>query len=131
MLWADSRSSQNFSPVRKSVRHKRINYDLLNGIIHMEDVALLLNPADVDADYIPEKIQHFPIMNSKLEVLIGEELKRPFDWRAVVTNMNAISAIEENKKKELLEAMQQVIEDTSISEEEYASRIETVGRTRS
>ena len=124
MLWADSRSSQNFSPVRKSVRHKRINYDLLNGIIHMEDVALLLNPADVDADYIPEKIQHFPIMNSKLEVLIGEELKRPFDWRAVVTNMNAISAIEENKKKELLEAMQQVIEDTSISEEEYASRIE-------
>lgn len=90
----------------------------------MEDVALLLNPSGVEADYIPEKIQHFPIMNSKLEVLIGEELKRPFDWRAVVTNMNAISEIERAKKEELLQALRQSIEDTSLSEEDYAARLD-------
>ena len=90
----------------------------------MEDVALLLNPSGMDADYIPEKIQHFPIMNSKLEVLIGEELKRPFEWRAVVTNMNAVSEIEMAKKEELLQALRQSIEDTSLSEEDYASRLD-------
>ena len=124
LLWGDSRSLTNYSPVRKSVRHKQINYDLLRGIIHMEDVALLLNPSGVEADYIPEKIQHFPIMNSKLEVLIGEELKRPFDWRAVVTNMNAVSEIERAKKEELLQALRQSIEDTSLSEEDYAARLD-------
>lgn len=48
-------------------------------------------------------------MNSKLNVLRGEESKRVFDYRVVVTNPNAISEIEENKKKELLSRMQQII----------------------
>lgn len=123
LLWGDSRSFQNFNPVRRSVRHKRINYDLLRGKLHMEDVSLILNPADVQADYIPEKIQHYPIMNAKLEVLIGEELKRPFDWRAVVTNMNAISEIEETKRNELLQSFRQIIEDQSLSEEDYSQKL--------
>ena len=124
LLWGDSRSLTTYSSARKEVRQKQINYDLLRGHLHMEDVALLLNPAGVDADYVPEKIQHFPIMNSKLEVLIGEELKRPFDWRAVVTNMNAISEIERAKKEQLIQALRQSIEDTSLSEEDYADRLE-------
>lgn len=126
VLWADSKSMLHSSPVRKSIRNKRINYDLLRGKIHMEDVAVLLNPADIEADYLPEKIQHFPIMNSKLEVLIGEELKRPFEWRAVVTNMNAVSEIENTKKQELLSALQETIADTSLNEEEYAQKIEEI-----
>lgn len=126
VLWADSKSMLHSSPVRKSIRNKRINYDLLRGKIHMEDVAVLLNPADIEADYLPEKIQHFPIMNSKLEVLIGEELKRPFEWRAVVTNMNAVSEIENTKKQELLAAIQETIADSSLSEEEYAQKIEEI-----
>lgn len=48
-------------------------------------------------------------MNSKLNVLRGEESKRVFDYRVVVTNPNSISEIEENKKKELLSRMQQII----------------------
>ena len=124
LLWGDSRSLQNYSPVRKSVWHKQVNYDLLRGKLHMKDVALILNPTNIDADYFPEKIQHFPIMNSKLEVLIGEELKRPFDWRAVVTNMNAVSEIENAKKEQILASLRESIEDTSLSEEDYADRLE-------
>lgn len=124
VLWGDSRSFQNFSPVRKAVWDKVVNYDLVNGKIHMEDVALILNPADIDADYIPEKIQHYPIMNSKLQVLIGEEYKRPFDWRAIVTNANAVSEIERAKKEELLASLRDLVEDTSLSEEDYEERLE-------
>ena len=124
MLWAESRCYQNYHPVRTAVKHKKINYNLLNGILDMEDVAMLLNPADVEADYIPEQIQHFPIMNTKLAILLGEELKRPFDWRAVVTNMNAISEIEEAKKQQVLKALQEIVETTAISEEDYANKLD-------
>jgi hypothetical protein len=41
-------------------------------------------------------------MNSKLNVLSGEESKRVFDFRVIVTNPLAISEIETNKKDELL-----------------------------
>lgn len=124
MLWGDSRSSWNYSPARKARRDKRINYDLVRGILHMEDVALILNPSGIDANYIPQRIQHFPLMNAKLNVLIGEELRRPFDWRAVVTNMNAVTEIEQAKKQELLDSLREIIEDTALSQEDYEQKLD-------
>ena len=92
--WANTKTFFNSSPVRKSVVHKKINYDLLNGRLHMEDVAAIINPESITSGFIPDKIQHYPIMNSKLDVLRGEELRRPFEWRAIITNPNAVSEIE-------------------------------------
>ena len=59
--------------------HKKINYDLLNGKLHMSDLAIVLNPNNLRSTLIPENIVHYPIMNSKLNVLRGEEYKRVFD----------------------------------------------------
>lgn len=122
--WASSKTFFNYSLVRKSVIHKQINYDLLNGKLHMNDLMLVINPDNVDAGFIPEKIQHYPIMNSKLNVLRGEESKRIFDYRVVITNPNAISEIENNKKNELLQRLQQLLAETSQSEEEFNAELE-------
>ena len=122
--WADSKTFFNYSLVRKSVIHKKINYDLLNGKLHMTDLELILNPENIKAGFVPDRIQHYPIMNSKLNVLRGEESKRVFDYRVVVTNPNAISEIENNKKGELLQRLQQLIANTSQSEEEFNQELE-------
>lgn len=122
--WADSKTFFNYSLVRKSVIHKKINYDLLNGKLHMTDLELVLNPENIRAGFVPDRIQHYPIMNSKLNVLRGEESKRIFDYRVVVTNPNAISEIENNKRGELLQRLQQLIADTSQSEEEFNQELE-------
>lgn len=121
--WASSRAFFNYSPVRKSVIHKKINYDLINGKLHMKDLMLVINPNNIQAGFIPDKIQHYPIMNSKLNVLRGEESKRVFDYRVVITNPNAISEIETNKKNELMQRLQQMLSDTSQSEEEFNSEL--------
>lgn len=122
--WADSKTFFNYSPVRKSVIHKKINYDLLNGKLHMSDLELILNPENIQAGFIPDKIQHYPIMNSKLNVLRGEESKRVFDFKVVITNPNAISEIENNKKEELFSRLQQMIANTAQSEEEFNQELE-------
>lgn len=44
LLWANQKTFFNYSLVRKSVIHKKINYDLLNGRLHMSDLELVLNP---------------------------------------------------------------------------------------
>lgn len=122
--WADSKTFFNYSLVRKSVIHKKINYDLLNGKLHMSDLAMVLNPENIKAGYIPERIQHYPIMNSKLNVLRGEENKRVFDYRVVVTNPNAISEIENNKKQELTARLQELLAQQTQSEEEFNAELE-------
>ena len=124
--WADSKTFFNYSLVRKSVVHKKINYDLLNGKLHMSDLEVILNPENLQAGFIPEKIQHYPIMNSKLSVLRGEESKRVFDFRVVVTNPNAITEIENTKKEELLQKLQEWVSNTSQSEEEANQELEKI-----
>lgn len=124
--WADSKTFFNYSLVRKSVIHKKINYDLLNGKLHMSDLELILNPENLQAGFIPERIQHYPIMNSKLNVLRGEESKRVFDFKVVVTNPNAITEIENNKKQELLQKLQEWVANTAQSEEEANQELERI-----
>ena len=122
--WGSNRATITSSLVRKSVIHKRINYDLLNGIVHLNDMMAIINPDNIQAQFIPSKIQHYPIMNSKLNVLRGEESKRVFDFRVVITNPNSISEIENNKKQALLQDLQQAVADTSQSEEDFNARLE-------
>ena len=124
--WADSKTFFNYSPVRNSVIHKKINYDLLNGKLHMQDLEIVVNPENQSAGFIPDKIQHYPIMNSKLNVLRGEESKRVFDFRVIITNPNSISEIENTKKEELLQRLQQLIADTAQSEEEFNQELDKI-----
>lgn len=122
--WADNKTFFNYSPVRNSVIHKKINYDLLNGKLHMKDLELVINPENQTAGFIPNKIQHYPIMNSKLYVLRGEESKRIFDFKVIITNPNSISEIENAKKEELFARLQQLLSDTAQSEEEFNQELE-------
>lgn len=122
--WADSKTFFNFSPVRNSVIHKKINYDLLNGTLHIQDLQSILNPEQVVEKFTPSSIQHYPIINSKLNVLRGEESKRLFDFKVVITNPNALSEREENKKNLVLQSLQQLVSNQSQSEEEYQKNLE-------
>ena len=124
MDWADSKTFFNYSPVRKSVIHKKVNYDLLNGKLHMEDMMAIINPESIQAGYIPDRIFHYPVINSKLNVLRGEETKRVFDFKVVVTNPNAVTEVEDHKKEQLLASLQQLIADNSLSEEDFNQELE-------
>ena len=122
--FGDNHSLLHYHLTRKSVFAMRINYDLLNGKVHMGDMKMLLNPFSLEASFIPDNIQHYPIINSKIQVLKGEESKRLFDFRVIVTNPNAISEMEEEKNAEVNQRLQQLVADTSQSEEEFNQELE-------
>ena len=122
--FGDNHSLLHYHLTRKSVFAMKINYDLLNGKIHMNDLKMLINPYNLEASFIPDNIQHYPIINSKLEVLRGEESKRLFDYRVVVTNPTAISEMEEEKNNQVNMMLQQLLMDTSQSEEDFNKELE-------
>lgn len=124
--FASTRTYFNYTPVRKSVVNMKINHDLVNGKIHMEDVAHILNPGNISTAFLPEKIQHYPIINSKLFTLRGEEGAREFDWHATVVNPSAISSMEEDKRKEFAARLRSIVEDTDISQEEAQGQVENL-----
>ena len=122
--FADAKgSAMNYSPVRKSFLHKKINYDLVDMKLHIEDLQYVLNPNRLKANFLPDNIQHYPIINPKLNVLRGEAYARAFDWHVIVTNPNAISEIEEAKKNAVYQSLQELIQSNSMSDEEFQQKI--------
>ena len=101
-----------------------INFNLLRGKLNYTDMELILNPEAITAEYVSDRIQHYPIINSKLNVLIGEESKRTFDYSVVVTNPQAISDKEEDKKKELYSRLEAIIMSSQKDEETIQKEIE-------
>lgn len=113
---------------RKSTANKQINYNLLNGIVDMHDMQVILNPTGLQDDLVPNAIQHYPIINSKLNILRGEESKRLFDYKAIVTDPNSISEASNEKKALLLQDLQQLVQNTAISEEQANQKLEELNQ---
>lgn len=124
--WADKNSYLFNSSVRRSLRGKKINYDLFNGILHEEDMKKTLNPMNKRVGLIPRDIQHYSIINNPLNVLIGEESRRKHDYVVKVCNDDAVSSIERQKVQEAQVKIVEIITNESISEEQAKSEIENV-----
>ena len=94
----------------------------------MEDVIKYINPEDIDDFNVDTVIPHYPIMNSKINLLVGEEAKRPFDARVVVTNPTAITQKEQLKKQDILQKLQEFITSGVKTEEEVKQKSEELQR---
>ena len=124
--WADTRTFRFDSPIRKSFLNKRINYNLINVILDLNDMEILLNPQGLSAGFIPTNIQHFPVINSKLNILRGEESKRYFKPRVIITNPTAISEVENNKKEAWLNSLTQWVTSGAQDEEQANKELENL-----
>lgn len=115
---ADKFSLYHNDSVRQSLKNKVINLNLHNGIVNVRDMSAIVNPAKVDADFIPDNIPHHPIMVPKIDLLVGEEAKRRFDFSAIVTNPNAITKKETDRKEyvknKIVEFLQANYEDEEL-----------------
>ena len=118
--YADKFSFYNNERVRQTLRNRVINLNLYNGIVTPSDIANTLNPQGLDASFITSEIPHHPIMVPKVDVLVGEEINRPFDWFFTVTNPDAITKKEEEKAKLIREKLISIIQQGLTQEEAEA-----------
>mgnify|MGYP001137553307 FL=1 len=127
--WADSNSYLNNSNIRRKLKHKRINLNLYNGKLDVGDMKLILNPGGMEKYYIPDAIQHYPIVTPRVNVLVGEEKRRKFDWSVSIINPDTLSKIKEDQKKlvdeRLMEMLQSDVSDEDLEQEltKYADYI--------
>lgn len=126
--FADANSILSSSVVRKTVAHKKLNYDLLNGKLNMKDLMDVINPQGFkyEREDILKPINHYPIINKVINLLVGEEMASQLDYKVVITNPTAISEKEKSMRNAIQESLQKAIEDTSLSDEEYQQKIQEI-----
>lgn len=109
--------------IRKSRENKHINYQLYNGIINIKDLEKVCNPGKMQLENSNiSNIQHYPIMVPRIDVLLGEEEKRRYDFRAVVVNPNAVSQKEIQLKNILNDRIKELIQ-SNYSEKELEKKL--------
>jgi len=119
---ADKHSFYHNESVRKDIKNKVINLNLYNGIVDVRDLTDVINPFHMDASFIPDNIPHHPILVPKIDLLVGEEIKRRFDWKVIVTNQDAISKKEEDKKAILFQRISEYLQ-SNYQEEELNAKL--------
>lgn len=75
-------------------------YDLYNGIYDEKNLKHVTNPFK-QADQFPATAQDYNIIKPKIDVLLGEETKRPFNFKVCRTSDIATGEIQEIAKKML------------------------------
>ena len=96
---------------RNDIERKSVNYDLFNGVLDINDFEYVCKPYGVDGvGELPAELRHYDIMSPKLRVLFGEEIKRPFNFKVVATNPEAITEREREKQKLLQGYIQQEVQ---------------------
>lgn len=119
--WADNNSYLTNSTVRRKLKHKRINLNLYNGKVDVSDMKLILNPGGLEQFFVPDAIQHYPIITPRVNVLVGEEKRRKFDWSVQIINPDTLSKIKQDKKKlvdaKLMEMLQSDVSDEELEQE--------------
>jgi hypothetical protein len=121
---ADSKGFYQYEGVRNYRKNKLINYNLYNGIVNKRDMELTINPYNTVAAYIPEELPHYPIAAPKIDLLVGEEAKRRFDYKVVVTNPDAISEKEEQLKEQWKNQLLEVINDPELDQRQVQERMQ-------
>lgn len=91
-------------------------YNLYNSIFDEKDFRKITNPFKVE-DGFPASPQDFNIIRPKIDLLIGEETKRPLNFRVVRTSQQATSELMD-KQKELVLQWAQAAMMSLLSEEE-------------
>ena len=79
-------------------------YDLYNSIFNEADFKKITNPFKVE-DGFPATPQDFNIIRPKIDLLIGEETKRPMNFRVVRTSQEATNDLQEKEKQMLIDYM--------------------------
>lgn len=83
-------------------------YDLYNSIFNEADFKRITNPFKVEEGF-PATPQDFNIIRPKIDLLIGEETKRPLNFRVVRTSQEAASDLMEKEKQMLMQYIEATI----------------------
>lgn len=93
-------------------------YNLYNSIFDESDFKRITNPFHVK-DGFPATPQDFNIIRPKVDLLIGEETKRPLNFKVVRTSQDAASEMMDKEKELVVQYCMQAIQ-ANMSEEEQA-----------
>jgi len=123
LYWENRLINKNSFNASDKINMKRNCNLYYHGILDPIEVGKICNPYNLKDFKIPLDFKHYKIENPKIQTLKGEELKRRFEWKVYVSNRDAISEKEEQKKEQFFSFLTEQIQSESFSKEEAEKKL--------
>lgn len=72
-------------------KRMRVNYDLFNNVIDLSDFAYVATPYGAEQGELPAQMVNRDISSYRIKALLGMEMKRPFGYRILAVNKEAVN----------------------------------------
>jgi hypothetical protein len=118
------------SGIRASFYEKQTNYDLANNILDPKDIERTVNPWNMRGADFPVEMRNYALTKPKIDLLVGEEMKRRFDYRVVVKNDDAISDKERLIKDKYLKFLSDKITAENFDEQKVQEELKKLDQWR-
>ena len=105
-----SSESSETNSYQTDIKRKLINYKLYNNQIEQEDFEKDCNPFGIKSEEYKDIIQPYNKAYNKINVLIGEEWKRPFNYKSFLVNSGAANEFNRHQTKLLREYLQSTLD---------------------
>lgn len=104
------------SGYRATLKEKLSNYNLINNIVDPAEVKKVINPYNLEAEFTAD-YKNYPLINSYLMVLLGEERETPFNPMVSMTNPDLLNKKLQDMTGMMNELIVQQVVSSSFSEE--------------
>jgi len=125
---AGNMSVHNSEHIRARVLDMKLNYNLYDGIINPSDFVHMVNPLELKTIDATRELHHYPIAAPIIDLLVGEEIDRPYE--PLVEIINDVGIEDKRKRKEdYVNARLQALESTfEGTDEELQVEVEKLSR---
>lgn len=104
-------TDQSYVPIADSEYQRKLsNYQLYNNKLNQSDFQRDCNALGLSVGQFQDEIKPYNKAPNKINVLLGEELKRTFNFRTVLVNSEGVKSKQEAKSKLLRQYIQSYIE---------------------
>ena len=111
------------SGVRASMQEKLSNVNLINNIVDPAEVSAVINPYKVEAKF-DNTYKNYPLLNSYMAVLLGEEREAKFNPLIVMSNPDLVNSKLEEVSALMNKSILERIVANKFSEEEASAAIQ-------
>ena len=124
---AENMSSQLINVVDKQAIND--NVDLLNGKLNPDKLQHIVNPLGISAATFRSPVQSYPLCKDKIDLLVGEEWKRKFDYSARLVNPEAIRVKHEFRAQTEYDFLAGLVTESAKTPEEGQRMLRKFGKT--
>lgn len=104
-------SDKGETSIRKSRFNKLKNYNFWQFRLDKNEMKKVADPFGINPEQMPVNMKHYPVINSKIDVLAGEELKRRTEWVVRALSPDIYTEKENQRKDMIFQSIMQQIQD--------------------